>query len=134
MESDPDEQFPHAITIDIPFPDMRYATTAIKALRVDSELSPLVRRNLNLITNPPYKSHQQDLSFPDTQKNILRTEYKAANNRILRVALNGFMESLSVVIGIMEELDVDSLNATVKISQDSLTGQEADSNDLFEDK
>jgi EKC/KEOPS complex subunit PCC1/LAGE3 len=28
---------------------------------------------------------------------------------MLRVAVNGFMESLSVVLGVMEELDVDVL-------------------------
>jgi EKC/KEOPS complex subunit PCC1/LAGE3 len=40
---------------------------------------------------------------------ILRTEYKATTNRMLRVAVNGFMESLGVALGIMEELDVDVL-------------------------
>ena len=40
---------------------------------------------------------------------VLRTEYKATTNRMLRVAVNGFMESLGVVLGIMEELDVDVL-------------------------
>ena len=35
---------------------------------------------------------------------VLRTEYKATTNRMLRVAVNGFMESLSVVLGVMEEL------------------------------
>lgn len=45
----------------------------------------------------------------ETRKTILRTEYKAATNRMLRVAVNGFMESLGVVLGIMEELDVDVL-------------------------
>ena len=38
---------------------------------------------------------------------VLRTEYKATTNRMLRVAVNGFMESLGVVLGVMEELDVD---------------------------
>lgn len=41
------------------------------------------------------------------EQTILRTEYKATTNRMLRVAVNGFMESLGVVLGIMEELDVD---------------------------
>ena len=40
---------------------------------------------------------------------VLRTEYKATTNRMLRVAVNGFMESLGVVLGVMEELDVDVL-------------------------
>ena len=41
---------------------------------------------------------------------ILRTQYKATTNRMLRVAVNGFMESLGVVLGVMEELDVDVLS------------------------
>ena len=40
---------------------------------------------------------------------VLRTGYKATTNRMLRVAVNGFMESLGVVLGVMEELDVDVL-------------------------
>ena len=40
---------------------------------------------------------------------ILCTEYKATTNRMLRVAVNGFMESLGVVLEVMEELDVDVL-------------------------
>jgi EKC/KEOPS complex subunit PCC1/LAGE3 len=31
---------------------------------------------------------------------------------MLRVAVNGFMESLGLVLGVMEDLDVDVLNAT----------------------
>jgi len=40
---------------------------------------------------------------------VLVTEYKATTNRMLRVAVNGFMESLSLVLGVMEELDMDVL-------------------------
>jgi len=45
------------------------------------------------------------------EQSILRTEYKATTNRMLRVAVNGFMESLGVVLQVMEELDVDVLAA-----------------------
>ena len=41
------------------------------------------------------------------EETVLRVEYKATTNRMLRVAVNGFMESLGVVLGVMEELDVD---------------------------
>lgn len=41
---------------------------------------------------------------------VLRVDYKATTNRMLRVAVNGFFESLSVVIQVMEELDVDVLH------------------------
>jgi EKC/KEOPS complex subunit PCC1/LAGE3 len=52
-----------------------------------------------------------------SEETILRTEYKATTNRMLRVAVNGFMESLSVVLGIMEELDVDVLSVERSVDQ-----------------
>lgn len=42
---------------------------------------------------------------------VLRTKYSATTNRMLRVAVNGFMESLGVTLQIMEELDVEVLEA-----------------------
>ncbi len=48
----------------------------------------------------------------DEDLTVLRTEYKATTNRMLRVAVNGFMESLGVVVGVMEELDVDVLEGS----------------------
>jgi len=76
------------------------AFSALRALQVDAELSPLVRRQFSLAVG----ENEQD-------PNILRTEYKATTNRMLRVAVNGFMESLGVVLQVMEELDVDVLAA-----------------------
>lgn len=70
----------------------------MQALQVDAELSPLVRRQFSLAA----------MDGQDVQ-NILRTEYKATTNRMLRVAVNGFMESVGVVLQVMEELDVDVL-------------------------
>jgi EKC/KEOPS complex subunit PCC1/LAGE3 len=81
-------------------PTERLASSALQALQVDKELSPLVCRSFSLIAPE---------SGEGTHKTVLRTEYKATTNRMLRVAVNGFMESLSVVLGIMEELDVDVL-------------------------
>jgi EKC/KEOPS complex subunit PCC1/LAGE3 len=46
----------------------------------------------------------------DEEKTVLRTEYQATTNRMLRVAVNGFFESLNVVVQVMEELDVDVLH------------------------
>ena len=57
---------------------------------------------------------QVKLEGKDGKLTVLRTEYKATTNRMLRVAVNGFMESLGVVIGIMEELDVDVLAEVVQ--------------------
>ena len=73
----------------------------MKALQVDKELSPLVHRGFSIVA--PEGSEE---------KTILRTNYKATTNRMLRVAVNGFMESLVVVLGIMEELDVDVVEST----------------------
>ncbi|KAJ9661164.1 hypothetical protein H2198_002108 [Neophaeococcomyces mojaviensis] len=95
-----DPDFPCSLTIDIPLPDHRLASSALRALQVDAELSPLVRRQFLLVGT----ENLQD-------QNVLRTEYKATTNRMLRVAVNGFMESLGVVLQVMEELDVDVLAA-----------------------
>ncbi|KAF7878987.1 hypothetical protein EAF04_000189 [Stromatinia cepivora] len=96
-------EFPCSLTIDIPLPTARLASAALSALSVDAELSPLVRRTFTLI------SPSSDTSVPADSKSIFRTIYRATTNRMLRVAVNGFMESLSVVLGVMEELDVDVL-------------------------
>ena len=99
---------------------------------MDAELSPLVRRVFSLTapdtTNGTAPGNgtvvssgahlNEEASSPavtdDTEAaerlTVLRTEYKATTNRMLRVAVNGFMESLGVVLGIMEELDIDVLD------------------------
>lgn len=123
-------------TILVPLPTNRLASSALRALEVDAELSPLVRRTFSL--NYPQRldrsygaeEHTPDVKNTDTKgrkscamsssvpdddalsdedRTVLRTEYKATTNRMLRVAVNGFMESLGVVLGVMEELDVDVL-------------------------
>lgn len=90
--------------IDIPLPTHRLASSALQALQVDTELSPLVQRKFSLAPS-------NDASDSNLESNVtvLRTQYKATTNRMLRVAVNGFMESLGVVLGVMEELDVDVL-------------------------
>ena len=55
------------------------------------------------------KGEEQDEDKGEEEKVVLKTEYKATTNRMLRVAVNGFMESLGVVLGVMAELDVDVL-------------------------
>lgn len=115
-------------TISIPFPSHRLASFALRTLQVDTELSPLVRRSFSLQTPDAVDinattdrshvgngngsgeepdTHEQD--GDDEAKSILRTVYEAATNRMLRVAVNGFMESITLVIAVMEELDVDVL-------------------------
>lgn len=99
----------HTRTIDLPLPTARLASAALQALRVDKELSPLVRRSFSTISTASSHGSGDSSLVSSSEETILRTEYKATTNRMLRVAVNGFMESLSVVLGVMEELDVDIL-------------------------
>lgn len=91
-------------TLNIPFPSPTHATNALRALAVDEELSSLVKRSLSV--------------SPDTP-NVLDVHYSATTNRMLRVAVNGFFDSLGVVLGVMEELDVDTV---LKEGKESVEG------------
>lgn len=51
-----------------------------------------------------------DLSIDSEGKTVLQVHYKATTPRMLRVAVNGFFESLGVIVQCMEELDVDVLH------------------------
>ncbi|KAL0939298.1 transcription factor pcc1 [Colletotrichum truncatum] len=95
-----DDEFPCSLTIDVPFPTPRLASVAHKALAVDKELSPLVRRTFSI---------EESSSATESSAAVLRVRYKATTNRMLRVAVNGLMESLNLVVEVMEELDVDVL-------------------------
>ncbi|KAL1964147.1 hypothetical protein VTN77DRAFT_7235 [Rasamsonia byssochlamydoides] len=110
MATEENSQFPYSLTISLPLPTHRLASSALRALQVDAELSPSVRRNMAL-TVPPGKITGSDADAPEEMKTVLETTYRATTNRMLRVAVNGFMESLGVVLGVMEELDVDVLKA-----------------------
>ena len=99
----------HSRIIDLPLPTPRLASAALQALRVDKELSPLVCRSFSTISAASLHPAGDATLVHTSEETILRTEYKATTNRMLRVAVNGFMESLSVVLGVMEELDVDVL-------------------------
>lgn len=64
------------------------------------------------IANPKSKGHsivESGTTMSEEYKTILQVQYLATTNRMLRVAVNGFMESLGVVLGVMEELDLDVL-------------------------
>jgi EKC/KEOPS complex subunit PCC1/LAGE3 len=45
----------------------------------------------------------------DKEQNVLQVNYAATTNRMLRVAVNGFFESVGVVVSVMKDLDVDVL-------------------------
>lgn len=91
-------------TISLPLPSTRLASAALNAIQVDAELSPAVRR---IMTLSPKSTESKDGG--EGEKTVLQTTYRATTNRMLRVSVNGFMESLRVVLGVMEELDVDVL-------------------------
>ncbi|KAJ5493065.1 hypothetical protein N7539_001811 [Penicillium diatomitis] len=108
-------EFPYSLTISLPLPSHRLASSALQTLEVDTELSPFVRRTFALTApasethgEPQEKKQKQD---PEETRTVLQTTYRATTNRMLRVAVNGFMESLGVVLGVMAELDVDVLEA-----------------------
>ncbi|CAG7936272.1 unnamed protein product [Penicillium nalgiovense] len=111
-------EFPCSLTISLPLPTNRLASCALRALEVDAELSPLVRRTLTLVapaveapSEPQEKRQKQD---PNESRTVLKITYAATTNRMLRVSVNGFMESLGVVLGVMAELDVDVLKAEME--------------------
>ncbi|KAI9714355.1 MAG: hypothetical protein M1820_000316 [Bogoriella megaspora] len=111
VSHDPD--FPCALDIDIALPTNRLARTALTSLSVDQELSPLVHRSFSLAKPPSSSRHNDEdavANNDDPDATILRTKYKATTNRMLRVAVNGFFESVGVVLQVMEELDVDVLH------------------------
>lgn len=103
-------------SLDIPFPTAHLASIALNALSVDAELSPLVRRAFSL-TAPDDSSEQ----------NVLRVDYAATTNRMLRVAVNGFFESVGVVIGVMKDLDIDVVHGEVKEGLEGVQGLEVKS-------
>ncbi|KAJ4409385.1 hypothetical protein N0V91_002742 [Didymella pomorum] len=107
------EDFPCTLQLNIPFPSSHYASTALRALAVDAELSPLVRRSFSLAG---------DQREPEKESNVLVVNYAATTNRMLRVAVNGFFESAGVVIGVMKDLDVDVIREPVQESLEGVQG------------
>ncbi|PLN83796.1 transcription factor Pcc1 [Aspergillus taichungensis] len=97
-------QFPYSMKISLPLPTNRLASAALRSLEVDAELSQFVQRDLELV-HPAKEAQTED----ESGKTVLDITYWATTNRMLRVAVNGFMESVGVVLGVMEELDVDVL-------------------------
>jgi EKC/KEOPS complex subunit PCC1/LAGE3 len=98
-------------TLSIPFPSTHLASTAQRALSVDAELSPLVRRSFQLAASPE-----------SSEDSILQINYAATTNRMLRVAVNGFIESVGVVIGVMKDLDVDVVYEPITESLEGVQG------------
>jgi EKC/KEOPS complex subunit PCC1/LAGE3 len=100
-------------TLTIPFPTPHLASTARTALSVDAELSPFVRRSFQ-VTSAPQSS----------EENVLQVNYAATTNRMLRVAVNGFIESVGVVVGVMKDLDVDVVYEPITEGLEGVQGLE----------
>ncbi|EPE08279.1 transcription factor pcc1 [Ophiostoma piceae UAMH 11346] len=94
-------EFPCSLVLDIPFPTARLATVALQALSVDKEISPSVRKS--------FAVRAAEDAGADTDKTVLRTTYEATTNRMLRVSVNAFLDSVGLVVEVMEGLDVDVL-------------------------
>ncbi|KAK3354979.1 transcription factor Pcc1 [Neurospora tetraspora] len=97
-----DDNFPCSLTLQVPFPDARLASVALQALRVDKELSGLVKRELSTVASPGSEY---------AGETVLQVDYKATTNRMLRVAVNSFMDSLALVLEVQEEMDVDVIES-----------------------
>ncbi|KAJ6787884.1 hypothetical protein PWT90_07814 [Aphanocladium album] len=107
-----DAAFPCSIELKVPFPTNRLASTALQAIQVDPELSPLVRRQLSLVAASSDAAAAAGKAAEATT--VLRVDYQATTNRMLRVAVNSFMDSLKLVIEVMEQLDEDVLAQAAK--------------------
>ncbi|KAF4988439.1 hypothetical protein FGRMN_9763 [Fusarium graminum] len=103
---------PDSDLLNVPLPTSRLAETALKAIQVDPELSPLVRRQLTVVpapTSTPTQGSPAATGDDADDARLLEVRYRATTNRMLRVAVNGFMESLKLVVEVMEQLDTDVL-------------------------
>lgn len=61
-------------------------------------------------------------SDKEQEQNVLVVDYAATTNRMLRVAVNGFFESVGVVLGVMKDLDVDVVYEPVEESLQGVQG------------
>ncbi|KAG6362149.1 hypothetical protein INS49_010378 [Diaporthe citri] len=114
MATHADPDFPCSLQIDVPFPTARLSSIAIKAITVDKELSPLVRREFSTVNGASASGGAGGVDGGDddvTGQNVMRVLYKATTNRMLRVSVNSFMDSLSLILEVMERLDADVLES-----------------------
>ncbi|KAF3928694.1 hypothetical protein AA313_de0202410 [Arthrobotrys entomopaga] len=92
--------FNHSLILNVPLPTPRLAAILARSLSVDKELSPFVQRSFS--------------TSPDAAE-VLVIDYKATTARMLRVAVNGCMESLYLVLQVCEELDQEALEDSVAL-------------------
>lgn len=104
--------------VDIPFPTARLASVALQAIEVDQELSALVRRTMSVVSL--VAGEESESKGESEAETVMRVHYEATTNRMLRVAVNTFMDSLRLVLEVMEVLDVDVLRAAAPEDQKPL--------------
>ncbi|UNI14903.1 hypothetical protein JDV02_001483 [Purpureocillium takamizusanense] len=143
-----DASFPCSIALRVPLPSARLASTALRALEVDPELSPLVRRHLSVGTAAAADDvidtttaaaaavgaeqrvagvvvavgggEEETVQEENNEAlKVLHVDYRATTNRMLRVAVNSFLDSLKLVLEVMEQLDVDVLAEPRRLRQGS---------------
>ncbi|KAK9481110.1 CTAG/Pcc1 family [Lipomyces japonicus] len=96
-------EHPHRLAVLIPFATWRQASIAVSALSPDPQLRPDQFVQVLSISgrhDDDIKNNKDD----DIQTGLL-AQFEAASERVLRVGVNGFFESLGVVIGCLNELD-----------------------------
>ncbi|KAK9474468.1 CTAG/Pcc1 family [Dipodascopsis tothii] len=82
---------PTSLSLQVPFPTARQAQIAYGAISPDPQVKP--------------DQFVVDLVVEDS---TLNAKFSAASDRVLRVGVNGFFESLNVVLECLHELDVQS--------------------------
>jgi EKC/KEOPS complex subunit PCC1/LAGE3 len=65
---------------------------------------------------------RRSFQLTSAEENVLQVNYVATTNRMLRVAVNGFIESVGVVIGVMKDLDVDVVYEPIKEGLEGVQG------------
>ncbi|EER43742.1 predicted protein [Histoplasma capsulatum H143] len=84
-------------------------TSAIETAAANATITTTATATATATAGTSGGTEARDGDEEEEELTVLQTEYRATTNRMLRVAVNGFMESLGVVLGVMEELDVDVL-------------------------
>ncbi|KAK9465182.1 CTAG/Pcc1 family [Lipomyces arxii] len=87
-------QHNHKLTVTIPFETIRQAEIAYKAISPDPQLKP--------------DQFTQELLVGQSNTSLV-AKFTAVSDRVLRVGVNGFMESLGVVVGCLKDLDVKAV-------------------------
>ncbi|KAK9385895.1 CTAG/Pcc1 family [Lipomyces mesembrius] len=93
----------HHLKLTIPFSTSRQAQIAYNAISPDPQLKP------DQFTQVLSVSDASGTSDELSAGRILVAEFDAASERVLRVGVNGFLESLGVVVGCLRDLDYDAL-------------------------